>query len=184
MIGPIPGGRRRIDRVLAPDYLEGMDGLELDDVRALRRDAEQEEADLSYIRRMLQGRIDIVRAELARRSGAEDGAVMRDLADILASAASPPDPARSRFLTVGPTRVAEQKRAVEQVVTNVQLSDVEARTDEQLHDDVVTLRNFEQSISENRHRVQHIVDSCAAEIGRRYREGGVTVADILPGVLS
>ena len=33
-----------------------------------RRDAEQEETDLSYLRRLLQGRIDILRSEQARRA--------------------------------------------------------------------------------------------------------------------
>ncbi|GAA3228945.1 hypothetical protein GCM10020256_41570 [Streptomyces thermocoprophilus] len=33
----------------------------------MRRDAQRDEADLSYVRRLLQGRIDILRAELARR---------------------------------------------------------------------------------------------------------------------
>lgn len=41
--------------------------LRLSELRALRRDAQRDEADLSYVRRLLQGRIDILRAELARR---------------------------------------------------------------------------------------------------------------------
>jgi hypothetical protein len=41
--------------------------LSLAELRALRRDAQQEEADLSYLRRLLQGRIDILQAELACR---------------------------------------------------------------------------------------------------------------------
>ena len=60
-------GNRRIDRVLAADYLEGLQGLPLAEVRQLRADAEQEEVDLSYLRRMIQGRLDILRAELNRR---------------------------------------------------------------------------------------------------------------------
>src|SRR5690349_11449417 len=39
--------------------------LRLSDLRALRREAQRDEADLSYVRRLLQGRIDILRAELA-----------------------------------------------------------------------------------------------------------------------
>ncbi|GDY75817.1 hypothetical protein SAV31267_053020 [Streptomyces avermitilis] len=43
--------------------------LRLPELRTLRRDAQRDEADLSYVRRLLQGRIDILRAELARRGG-------------------------------------------------------------------------------------------------------------------
>src|SRR5690242_19599644 len=42
--------------------------LSLVELRALRRETQQKEADLSYLRRLLQGRIDILQAELARRS--------------------------------------------------------------------------------------------------------------------
>ena len=74
-----PSGHRRIDRVLSEGYLEGLSSLPLPEVRELRDQAEQEEADLSYLRRMLQGRVDIINAELARRRGdASDGASIID----------------------------------------------------------------------------------------------------------
>ena len=63
MIEVRPGGRRRIDRVLEPDYMQGVQTGTLDEVRALRDEAAQEETDLSYLRRLLHGRIDIVHAE-------------------------------------------------------------------------------------------------------------------------
>ena len=49
------------------------------EVRRLRREAEQQEVNLSYTRRLLQGRLDIVRRELQRRSE-HDG---RSLVDLL-----------------------------------------------------------------------------------------------------
>src|SRR5690349_11261561 len=51
----------------APPYHD-LTRLTLPALRTLRRDAQRDEADLSYVRRLLQGRIDILRAELARRS--------------------------------------------------------------------------------------------------------------------
>ncbi len=47
--------------------------LSLPELRTLRREAQRDEADLSYLRRLLQGRIDILRAELARRTPVDDG---------------------------------------------------------------------------------------------------------------
>ena len=66
---PYPNGRRRIDKVLSEGYADNLADLDLDELRSRRREAEQEEADLSYVRRMLQGRMDILRAELSRRAG-------------------------------------------------------------------------------------------------------------------
>ncbi|HEY2724439.1 MAG TPA: aerial mycelium formation protein, partial [Pseudonocardiaceae bacterium] len=39
MIEVRPGGRRRIDRVLAPDYTDGLDALDMTEVRARRNEA-------------------------------------------------------------------------------------------------------------------------------------------------
>jgi hypothetical protein len=58
----VPGGQRRIDRVLDPRFTDRVDQLGLAELRARR-----EEAEVSYLRRLLQGRLDILRAELARR---------------------------------------------------------------------------------------------------------------------
>jgi hypothetical protein len=58
----VPGGQRRIDRVLDPGFTEGVDQLGLPELRARREEAEAEEADVSYLRRLLQGRLDILRA--------------------------------------------------------------------------------------------------------------------------
>ena len=105
MTGPIAGGRRRIDRVLADDFLADVENADLDRLRELRHEADQEDADLSYIRRLLQGRIDIVDAELRRRApGGEDISIVDQLAQILA------DDTRStrgvgRHLNVEPSRV-------------------------------------------------------------------------------
>ena len=52
-----------------------MSVLRLPELRTLRRDAQRDEADLSYVRRLLQGRIDILRAELGRRADPGDRSV-------------------------------------------------------------------------------------------------------------
>ncbi|MGW2707493.1 RsiG family protein [Streptomyces sp. NPDC001356] len=70
--------------------------LSLPELRTVRRDAQRDEADLSYVRRLLQGRIDILRAELGRRGRASvpapaDGSVVDRLPEILQDA-----PARQR----------------------------------------------------------------------------------------
>jgi hypothetical protein len=63
----VPGGQRRIDRVLDPRFTDRVDQLGLAELPARREEAEAEEAEVSYLRRLLQGRLDILRAELARR---------------------------------------------------------------------------------------------------------------------
>lgn len=179
--GPVEGGRRRIDRVLAADFLEGLSSRDIADVRALRREAEQEETDLSYVRRLLQGRMDILRAEQRRRAGGgggEDASIVEHLATILADA-SRNDRGLGRFLSVEPSRVAEHRRAVEQVVADIEVSDVEARTDDEIVVSLERLELFEHDLSAQRRRVQEVMDACTGEIGRRYKVGEARVDDLL-----
>lgn len=174
-------GTRRIDRVLAEDYLSGLKEAPLSDVRALRAEAEQEEADLSYVRRLVQGRIDIIRAELARRSGGEEGSLVDSLASVLADN-SPRGPAHGlgRHVTVEPTRVDAHQRYVESLVDDVDLSDTTARTDAELRSALETLEAEERTVSGKRRRVQEVMDALSAEMTRRYRDGEADVANLLP----
>lgn len=175
---PQPNGRRRIDRVLSDDFATGLPDLELDELRARRREAEQEEADLSYIRRMLQGRMDILRAELARRADGGDDKIVAHLAEVLADSGRS-DHGLGRFLRVEPSRVDEHRRDVEQVIADVGVSDVENHSDDELRAALGRLEGFERGVSEDRQRVQHVMDSLTKEVAERYRSGAASVDDLL-----
>ena len=172
-------GNRRIDRVLGEDYLKGISGLPLADVRALRDEAEQEEVDLSYIRRLIQGRMDIVRAELNRREGGAEGSLVDNLAKVLAD--EPRSGARGlgRHVTVEPSRVDSHRRYVEALVADVDLSDTSARSSDELHHAMRVLSDEEQTLSAKRRQVQNVMDSCQAEITRRYKDGEADVSALL-----
>ncbi|MBN3928634.1 hypothetical protein IQ279_03060 [Streptomyces verrucosisporus] len=156
-------------------------GLRLPQLRELRRQAQQEEADLSYVRRLVQGRVDILRAELARRSAADVPLIDR-LAEILADAPPPGrGPARSaRHVTLRTPRSEEYRRLAEEVLAEVELSDLTARTDAELHAAMARLGEHEHRISLRRRALQRTANGCSAEIARRYREGEAHVDDLLP----
>jgi hypothetical protein len=177
------GGRRRVDRVLAPDYLTGLPELGLQDIRSRRAEAEQEEVDLSYARRLLQGRLDILRAEQETR--ATDGAVIREprtdieivgaLARILADGPRT-DHGMGRYLgNVEPSRVGEHRREAERAVADVGASDLAAISDAALAEAVEHLGDIETRISRTRRSVQIVVDSLTEEIARRYATGEIEV---------
>jgi hypothetical protein len=174
---PHPNGRRRIDKVLSEGFATDLTALDLDEVRSRRREAEQEEADLSYIRRMLQGRMDILRAELARRAGGGDK-IVEHLSAVLADTGRS-DHGLGRFLRVEPSRVDDHRRLVEQVVADIGVSDVEGRSDNDLREALGRLEEFEQSVSEDRRAVQTVMDALTAEVASRYKSGAATVDDLL-----
>ncbi|MFJ8147284.1 aerial mycelium formation protein [Streptomyces sp. NPDC096094] len=158
--------------------------LRLPELRTLRRDAQREEADLSYVRRLLQGRIDILRAELAGRrpasvvTTAAKGSVVERLSEILTDA-----PARqrssARHVTLGTPRSEECRRLAAEMLGEVELSDLTARTDVELTAGMGRLVRYEQQVSRRRQRLQRTADDCSAEIARRYREGEAQVDDLL-----
>jgi hypothetical protein len=172
-------GTRRIDRVLAEDYLSGLRSVDLSELRELRTEAEQEEVDLSYIRRMVQGRLDVIRAELNRRDGNGTGNLVQDLAAILADEPRAPARGLGRHVTVEPSRADSHRRYVEALVADVDLSDVGSRTTDELAHAMRTLNDEEQTLSAKRREVQKVMDACSAEITRRYRDGEADVETLL-----
>ncbi|MFI9614340.1 aerial mycelium formation protein [Streptomyces sp. NPDC052023] len=159
--------------------------LSLAELRSLRRDSQRDEADLSYVRRLLQGRIDILRAELARRgpaslvdTGPAEASVVQRLPEILKDA-----PARhrssARHVTLGTPHNEEYRRLAAEMLAEVELSALDARTDGELTTAMGRLVRYEQQVSRRRQRLQRTADECSAEIARRYREGEAQVDDLL-----
>lgn len=60
---------RRLQRVTAPDYLADLPHTDAGRVRELRDECQAAERRLSYVRRVLQGHLDLALAEIARRHG-------------------------------------------------------------------------------------------------------------------
>ncbi|WP_020669445.1 hypothetical protein [Amycolatopsis nigrescens] len=178
MIEVRPGGRRRIDRVLAADYVRELGELSLIELRARRDEAAQEETDLSYLRRLLHARIDIVRAEQARRSSGGQDSVVGQLAAILADNALGPASV-GRYQQLEPSRAGEYRRQAEALVGNSDLTDVGELPDEKLAHALSTYGEEESSVSSRRREVQLVVDTINAEIAGRYRQGTASVDELL-----
>jgi hypothetical protein len=187
---PQDGGRRPIDRILAPGFADDVTALDFAELRSRRHLAEQEEVDLSYARRLLQGRLDLLRAEETQRATARDGVdagartdaeLARDLAAVLADQGPRADHGLGRHLTTDPSRVGEHRRAAEQAVEDVAASNPASLDEAGLAAAIAHLSELERAISENRHRVQAIMDVLTAEVARRYRDGEARVEDVLSG---
>lgn len=190
---PHNGGRRPIDRILMADFVADVAALDFAELRKRRLLVEQEEVDLSYARRLLQGRLDLLRAEQTLRSA--DGAkvdrvgggprsdqdLARDLSVALADENPRSDHGLGRHLNVDPSRVGEHRRAAEQAVADVRGGDPSVLGDDELAAAVARLRQIEHAVSESRHRVHDVMDILTAEVTRRYRDGEANIDDVLSG---
>ncbi len=173
-----------LERFLDPELLDGLTGWPLDRVRTLRDEGREVEGGLSYVRRMVQGRLDIVGAELKRRREGGDPGDLSDLIaqlpDLLADPQRSSDlaPRSPRSLDVG--AVSDELAAqLDQIVDVDALSDLRSLDDEALAATVRRVVDFEHWVSERRLKVQAVFDALQAEIVRRYRDGEATVDGLL-----
>lgn len=165
------GGNRRIDRIRRPDFLEGLGELPLEEVRSRRDSCLSEREYLSLLRRLVQGRAEILRAEIERRGGQEQqGTLVERLAQILS--AEPQGPSRGEAVKVG---VPEEemllaRRRVERLVADAGLSDPGALDDARLVEAVEVLVDEERQVSSARAEVLGALDTLQDELKRRYRD--------------
>lgn len=167
---------RRLDRVLAMDL--DLSGLSTAQLRERRGEAIAEEADLSYLRRLLHGRIDIIAEELRARAEGDQSPLIGRLIEILAERTAARQ-ASARHLPIDRAQIGEYRAAMEAVLAEVDVPDLDSCPTARLHEVADRLSRHEQEISALRRTVQHVVDAYAAELGRRYREGEATVDELL-----
>jgi len=167
---------------LAADLLDGLDVLTLDEVRERRAACQDRESGLSYVRRLAQGRLDIVTHEVTRRrDGMVDEDVVAGLTAALADRITAPGNGHlpSSF---GPGEVdPELIAALDAVATPALVSDPRAMTDEDLRSATEGLEAFEREVSDMRRAMFERIDALQAEVVRRYQTGEASVDNLLAG---
>ncbi len=173
-----------LDVLLADGYLSGLREMTLEEIRARRAECSDAEDALSVLRRMVQGRLDIVQAELQRRGEGRDGGEMAHLVEQLPEILSEggrPAPARGRVpKNMAPDvnyrkLTAELDRIID-VDTSGGLPDM---GDERLREIAGALEDLERNVSSRRRAVQERVDALQAEVVRRYKSGDADVDALL-----
>ena len=159
---PAPAGGAAVDALLDPTFLENAMHSPMAEVRVLRRHAEQEEVNLSYTRRLLQGRLDIVRRELQRRAEHDGRSLVDLLPEILAEKGRGPAHGLGRHQTVGPSAPEDYESWVNALTPGVDLSAISDLPDAKLEKAARALAEAESGLSERRRGVQQVMDGLAA----------------------
>ena len=162
--------RRRIDIVLEPEYLEDLAGVDLDELRRRREQAEDVETQISYYRRLLHGRMDLLDFELRRRSGEEERTLLEALPEILASGMVLGSEPNLRHLdTMPPLPATTGRRLIDKIMDDGVLTQLPELSSEELSEAIERLEEVEAQLSVQRKQLHTVIDALQEEIISRYR---------------
>jgi hypothetical protein len=167
-----------------PAYLDGLETWSLSEVRARRESVTEVETGLSYLRRIVQGRLDIVVAEQHRRlEGEESGDLshlVEQLPKILSGHVRAPGLGRLPAM-MGPGEVDTGiEHELEDILPASQLGSLPDLSDAGLAERAAQLDGLERSVSSQRRAVLDVVDRIQEEVVRRFRTGEATLENLLP----
>jgi hypothetical protein len=172
-----------LDRVTSQSYLANLTTRPMADIRRMRAECQTIENGVSYVRRLTQGRIDIVAAELQRRrdggNPTDVSELIRQLPDILA------DHQRSGGTIRAPQDLSVEHIAdelvdqLDQIVGSQSLRELGSHPDDDLVRGRDALTEFERMLSSARRAIHDTLDALQAEITRRYQSGEATVDSLL-----
>lgn len=170
-------------RILDPAYLADLPSRSTDEIRSMRAECQEIETGLSYLRRVVQGRLDIIDAELARRRDGGDPEDLSALIDALPSILSDHlrAPGNGRLpSSMGPGRVDPDLEArLAEVVASAELDTITQTADDRLVAARAELAAFEVDVSTRRRELFDRIDALQAELTRRYRTGEASVESLL-----
>lgn len=193
MSGPGPGrgpGAEAVARALASlpapsslvteAQLADLPALETGALRELRATCETAEEGVSYARRVLQGRLDILRARLVERDDPGSGDLLDALPAILADVGPPSTPSQARASRVRVPADAERyATAVDELLAEPVLEGLEDQPLREADRLVEVLLELEAALSERRRQLFDRIDALRAELAARYKDGRADVRDLL-----
>ena len=170
------------DRFLADDYLGDLSARPIEDIREMRDECRAIEDKASYLRRMIQGRLDIVAADLRRRadggSPVDLGTLIEQLPDILSDKGRAGGPGRLPSGLVQPDDeglTAELDRVAGPDV----LGHLPELPDEAVAELARSIGELERQVSDRRRGLFSRIDALNGELARRYGTGEADVSTLL-----
>lgn len=156
--------------VLEPEYLEDLTGIDIDELRKRRETAEDVETQISYYRRLLHGRMDLLNFELRRRSGEEKRTLIEALPEILAMGMVIGDEPTLRHIeTMPPLPTTTGRRLIDKIMDDGVLTQLPDLAEEELGEAIERLQEVESQLSVQRRQLHSVIDALQSEIITRYR---------------
>lgn len=166
--------QRRVDRILDPAYVDSGTERSEAELRTMRDEAVEVETEYSYLRRLAQGRIEILEAERDRRArGAPLSELIESLPRILSDHdTTRPEPSKTRVpALLAPKKLSGYTRGLERLVEDSTLANLPTLSDDELDESIEQLRALEREVSELRRRLHGVVDALGEQLAARTTAG-------------
>src|SRR5437764_9881513 len=159
----------RSARVLDPAYLADLESSSIDELRLKHGECVELETEVSYVRRVTQARIDILEAEIQRRStGGSLEDLIQQLPQILSDSGPRGNPASSRLpLQLAPEQESEWAPDLEEF--EGVLANLPTLTDPELDEAIAGLRSLEREVSDQRRALHGVIDRIDASLAAQLR---------------
>lgn len=171
------------DDALLPDgELDVLGTMSMDRLRERRTECQEAEVRLSYLRRLAQGRLDIIHGELDRRSsgaGTDLGAVVESLKDTLATHLTASGPGRLPQVLAPDVADPGLTADLDAIAPPARLTDLDHLDEGDVRSLEAALVEFERTVSARRHALHERIDAFQREIVRRYKDGETSVDSLL-----
>ncbi len=183
MKGPaLHQNRRRVDVIADDDFVSNLESVSLDELRERRRLCDTVDTELSYYRRLLHGRMDLLAFEMRRRTGEETRSLIEALPEILADTGggNAPGELPAKPLTIeAPDIPVTGRRDLDRVLEDDFLAHLPTLNDEEIENIQSLLAETESEISRQRRMVFDAYEKIQSELSRRYRSGLADVDELL-----
>jgi len=178
----VPQNKRRLDHILDAGYLADLRARSTDEVRSMRAETREEEALLSYERRMLHGRLAILTKELERRARGEDAGTLLELLPSILSGDEQRGPSRGSLPLNDPNLdFAHPHRRVTKLVSDDTIANLPSLDETEIRQIIGELEGAEHEVSAQRRPLLDVLDSLNEELARRYQTGEADPSDVLAG---
>ena len=161
--------RRRIDQIREPEFLADLPEIPLKELRSRRDLADTVETELSYYRRLLHGRMDLLAFEQRRRRGEETRSLIDALPEILTGRERTGEAKARHLSTELPYLPLKGKRHLDRILGNDLMIRMSEMTEDELSEAGTELTELEAEVSGLRQEVQSVLDRLQTAVIARYK---------------
>jgi len=178
----MPSPTDDLDRLLTVDYLDDIADKSLAEIRSMRTACQEAEVALSYLRRLIQGRLDIVHTYVEHPGSdalRDLGALVNDLPSILSSGRRQSGSPHLPQLLSPDTEESDLTAELDGILGADQIGSLADMDPDVLRDIAGRLEVLESRVSGERRGLHERIDTLQAELVERHKTGRASVDGLL-----